>query len=141
MRYIPLLLLFIFLFCNASAETGDNTKKFTVSGKISDKSSGEALFGATVYIKELRTGTASDMYGNYSLTLEEGAYTLVVSYIGYNAVSRTIDLKSNSTLYFEMEPRQETLNEVEITSEKDDKNVLKPEMSTFKMDIKTLPDG
>ncbi|MEI6454976.1 MAG: TonB-dependent receptor [bacterium] len=138
MRNITFILLFIFLFCGASAETGDKTIKFTVSGKISDKSSGEALFGATVYIKELRTGTASDLYGNYSLTLTEGSYSLVVSYIGYSPATKTLDLKSNATIHFELDPRQETLNEVEITSEKDDKNVLKPEMSTFKMDIKTI---
>jgi hypothetical protein len=41
-------------------------------------------------------------------------------------------------LNIELTVRQENLKEVEITSEKNDHNVSRPEMSTFKMDIKTI---
>jgi len=123
---------------NGHSESVDNKNRFTVNGKITDKSSGEALVGATVFIKELNTGTASDLYGNYSITLPEGSYNLVISYIGYSNFLQAIDLKKNTTLHIELAPYHETLGEVEITSEKDDKNVLTPEMSVFKMDIKTI---
>jgi len=132
------LVLFLFIFSEGYSGPSDKTKRFTVNGKITDKSSGESLFGATVFIKELKTGTASDIYGNYSLTLPEGAYNFIFSYIGYSSTHKSVELNKNLTLHIEMAPSQETLQEVEITSEKDDKNVLKPEMSTFKMDIKTI---
>lgn len=133
-----LFLLFLFFFSEGHSGTADETKRFTISGKITDKTSGEALFGATVYIRELKTGTASDIYGNYSLTIPEGVYNLIYSYVGYSSSHKLIELNKNITLHIEMAPYQETLSEVEITSEKDDKNVLEPEMSTFKMDIKTI---
>jgi len=138
-RFIPLVVLLTLLihFQTVIGST-DKIKRYTLNGKITEQSNGEALFGATIFVKELRTGSVSDMYGNYSITLAEGAYTFVFSYVGYVTQEKNIDLKSSITLNIEMEPKHETLKEVEITSEKDDRNVSKPEMSTFKMDIKTI---
>ncbi len=120
------------------SKTVDIPERFTINGKITDKSNGESLVGATVFVEELKTGTASDYYGNYSITLPKGSYTVVFSFIGFSSSHHKIDLIKNATLHVELEPYHETLGEVEITSEKDDKNVLKPEMSVFKMDIKTI---
>jgi hypothetical protein len=140
MRRLFFLILFLFIiaYSYSEGEISDKTKKWTISGTIRDKSNGEALFGATVYVRELHTGTSSDVYGNYSLTVAEGKYTLIYSYIGYVTVTRTYELTQNLRFNIEMEPKQETLKEVEITSEKLDKNISRPEMSTFKMDIKTI---
>jgi hypothetical protein len=140
MQRLSILFLFLIIsgysFCDGILP--DKTKKYTINGTVRDKSNGEALFGATIYINELKTGTSSDVYGNYSISMIEGKYTLVFSYIGYFRENRQIDLNQNIRLSIELDPRQETLQEVEITSEKMDKNVTRPEMSTFKMDIKTI---
>jgi hypothetical protein len=134
-----LFILFCTLGLSSAAETPtDKTIKHTINGTVRDKHNGEALFGSTVYVKELRTGTSSDVYGNYSLTLPEGNYNLVFSYIGYHTEEKPIALQQNIRFDIELKPKQETLQEVEITSEKTDKNVARPEMSTFKMDIKTI---
>jgi hypothetical protein len=142
-KHLLFLFLFLFLFIFSSTFTvsgnqGDKNKHYTISGKITDKTNGEALVGATVFIRELKTGAVSDVYGNYSLTLDEGNYTLVFSYIGYKTHEQVIILTMNIALSFELEPYQQQLKEVEITSEKNDRNVVKPEMSTFRMDIKTI---
>jgi len=140
MKHTSIILFFLiisgFSFCEGIIS--DKTKKWTISGTIRDKSNGEALFGATIYINELKTGTSSDVYGNYSITVIEGKYTLVFSYIGYVKEHIQSDLTNNLRLNIELKPKQETLEEVEITSEKSDKNITRPEMSTFKMDIKTI---
>ncbi|HNY01560.1 MAG TPA: TonB-dependent receptor [Bacteroidales bacterium] len=139
------LLLFLIVFtapfllkAGNSRTLTDRTKKHSVSGKLRDSHSGEALPGATIYVKERQTGTASDMYGNYSLTLEEGKYTLVYSFIGYATVERKIDLSGDVRLSLELSPAENQLDEVVVTSEKSNKNVVKAEMSTFRMDIKTI---
>jgi hypothetical protein len=140
MRYL-FPLLFFFLQClpvSVSAQTKTKPKHYTISGKISETSSGEALVGATVFVSELKTGAVSDIYGNYSITLNEGSYTLRFSYIGFETVEKRVELNANLSLSQELQPHQQTLKEVEITSEKDDVNVKKPEMSTFRMDIKTI---
>jgi len=135
-------IIFIFLIISVysfgEGVVSDKTKKWTISGTIRDKSNGEALFGATIYIDELKTGTSSDVYGNYSITVAEGKYTLVYSYIGYIKEHKQCELTQNTRLNIELSIKQETLDEVEITSEKSDKNITRPEMSTFKMDIKTI---
>jgi len=138
------LIVLLFLISTAPFSFSTNTdpvekeKKYTVSGKITDQSNGEALVGATIYIRELHTGTATDIYGNYSITLPEGHYTLIYSYIGYNTQEKKIHLREDHRIHLEMEPRQHTLSEVVISSERSDQNVTKPEMSVFKMDIKTI---
>ncbi len=135
---ISLLFMFMLLHVCGFSEPGDKPKRFTISGKISDQHSGESLVGATIFIQELKTGAVSDVYGNYSLTLGEGKYTLVYSYIGYTTIEKSIELTKDQRISLELEPGQNQLKEVEITSEKNDKNVVKPEMSTFRMDIKTI---
>ena len=54
----------------------------TVSGRIVDGETGEALIGASVTVKDTSLGTVTDLDGNYSLSVPDGA-TLVVSYVGY----------------------------------------------------------
>ena len=135
--------LFLFIILTFSHQVGfsdpsEKPKRYSISGKITDQHSGEALLGATIFVSELKTGAVSDMYGNYSITLNEGSYTLVYSYIGYATIEKPIILMKDQRISLELEPRQHQLKEVEITSEKNDKNVVKPEMSTFRMDIKTI---
>jgi hypothetical protein len=138
----PFFLSFCFLlfFANqiAFSDPVDKPKRFSINGKLTDQNSGEALVGATIFILELKTGAVSDIYGNYSLTLDEGNYTLVYSYIGYSKVEKSIELTRDLKISLELQPQQHQLKEIEITSEKNDKNVVKPEMSTFRMDIKTI---
>jgi hypothetical protein len=131
----------VIFFCRISTILASNPeigRKHTISGKITDLRNGEALVGATVFVRELKTGAVSDVYGYYSITLVEGTYTLVYSFIGFNTVEKTVSLNRDYRINLEMEPQQKELKEVVITSERNDKNVVKPEMSTFRMDIKTI---
>ncbi len=116
----------------------EKVKKMTISGLVSDQTNGESLVGATIFIDELKTGTVTDVYGNYSISLPAGTYTLSVSYIGYSPEERKIELFQNMKWNIELQVRQHTLNVVEIKSERSDANIVRPEMSTFKMDIKTI---
>lgn len=61
-----------------------NKKKFTISGYISDRESGERLIGASIVVPGSNIGTTSNMYGFYSLTLEQDTGRMQVSYAGYH---------------------------------------------------------
>ena len=132
---IPIILILTLFSASAQKE---KLKTYTIKGKITDGQNGESLIGATIFISETSTGTVSDLYGNFSISLTQGQYSITVSYIGYGSVKKTITLDKDITLNLELSIKQQTLKEVEITSEKDDHNVVRPEMSTFKMDIKTI---
>lgn len=49
----------------------------TISGYVSDATSGETLIGANVYIKDGKQGTASNNFGFYSLKVPTGRYISV----------------------------------------------------------------
>ena len=61
----------------------------SISGKITEKSSGSPLPGVNVYNQSSGSGTASGMDGTYTIAASKGD-TLVYSFIGYNSVTRVI---------------------------------------------------
>ena len=81
------MLPFIIINCSYAQE------KFTISGTVvSDAKSNETLFGVTVYIKNLETGTNTNEYGFYSLTLPKGVYQITISYLGFSEITEEINL-------------------------------------------------
>ncbi len=112
--------------------------KFTLSGHIKDASSGEELIGATIYIKELNSGSATNVYGYYSLTIPKGKYTIRYSYIGFESTTITIDLLNNLVEGIELKVSESTLNEVVIKGEAEDENIRSADMGVVKMDIKEI---
>jgi hypothetical protein len=55
------------------------TKNFTISGNITDAKNGEELIGASIAIPALKTGTSTNAYGFYSLSLPPGNYKVEIS--------------------------------------------------------------
>jgi len=128
----------VILFSGSINGHESKEKKKTISGTITSAESGEALIGATVYVKELESGTSSNEYGYYSLSLPPGKYTLVYSYIGYREKVMEITLTENIRKNIELQSKQEWLEEVVVMGEKSNENVRKNEMSVSKMDAKTI---
>jgi len=130
-----LLYILVFLpFLSLSQE------KFTLNGYITDKESGESLIGATVYINELNAGTVTNAYGFYSITLDQGTYSLDFRYIGYVSMSRSIDLNSNQKVDIELEGDDIQLENIVISDQAEDFNVSSIEMSTAKLDMSKISE-
>ncbi len=73
--------------------------QLSVSGKITDQQTGEALPGATISLQNQATKTIADIKGRYRISnLKTGAYTLQVSYIGYQTITKNILLSSDTTI-------------------------------------------
>lgn len=113
-------------------------KKFAIGGYLRDQSNGEVLIGVTVYCADLKTGTVTNMYGYYSLSLFPGKYTIRFSCIGYVPQEKEIFLDKNLTEDINLQPEEAELGEVVITGKRTDENVRAPEMSIVKIDIKTI---
>ncbi len=113
-------------------------QKFTLSGYVKDGSNGEALIGATVFVKELNNGTVTNEYGFYSLTIPMGTYNVQYSYIGYLVQAREVNLNTNQRIDIELPVESEQLEEVVVQGELEQANVQNLEMSTNKLDIKTI---
>ncbi|MGV3589090.1 MAG: SusC/RagA family TonB-linked outer membrane protein [Adhaeribacter sp.] len=61
---------------------------WTISGRVVS-ASGDALPGVTILLKGTSTGTATDVSGNYTLSVPEAGGTLIFSFIGYTTQERT----------------------------------------------------
>lgn len=130
---------FLLLFCCLCFSLSLFAQKQTISGYIKDQSNGESLIGATVFVNELKIGSASNTYGFYSLTLPKGTYTLTFSSAGYQRVERQITLENQSiSLNIELSDKIAELQEVKVTAKSLDENVKGIEMSVNKIDIKTI---
>ena len=81
--------LFFHLFLGLSL-LGYSQEKYTLSGTIFEAEGQETLIGANILILELKTGTISNEYGFYSITLNEGTYEVTLSSVGYTSLKQTI---------------------------------------------------
>lgn len=110
----------------------------TLSGYVKDASNGEGLIGVSVYVQELKSGTQSNPYGFYSLTLPKGNYTLIFTYVGYGKLTKKVNLSSEQKLSVELAEDDNVLGEVVVTSKKEDDNIKSLEMSVNKIAMKTI---
>ncbi len=113
-------------------------EKFSLSGKIKDIENNETLLGVNVIIQELQTGTVSNSYGFYSITLPEGTYTVQVSYLGFETLTETIKLDKDIKKDFLLKPASEMLDAVTITDDFEQQNIRKPEMSVNRLKQATI---
>ncbi|GAB3540165.1 TonB-dependent receptor [Spirosoma fluminis] len=114
-------------------------EKLTVSGYIKDAANGEGLIGVSVYVKETATGAVTNSYGFYAVTVPPGAYNLVITYVGYEKQTKTVTLTDrNLRLDLELKEEGKQLQEVVVSTKREDDNVKNIEMSVNKIDVKTL---
>jgi len=75
--------------------------QFSVSGKVTDQQTGEPLSGATIRIQNANISTSSGTDGRYTFTnLKADNYSIKITYIGYEAIIKTINLKSDVKVDF-----------------------------------------
>ncbi|TRZ45407.1 TonB-dependent receptor [Robertkochia solimangrovi] len=113
-------------------------QSFTLSGKVWEAKSNESVIGANIIIKELQTGTSTNEYGFYSITLPKGTYTLIFSSLGYKNSVQTVDLNSNMKLNMPLEEDTEELEAVEISGTNTNLDIRSPQMSVNTMTVKSI---
>ncbi|MEM1327839.1 MAG: TonB-dependent receptor [Bacteroidota bacterium] len=116
--------------------------QFTVSGRVTDASSGETLIGGTVFSPETQQGTTTNEYGFYSITLPAtDSVTLIFSYVGFQNTVRQLLLAEDLTLNIELGQGIE-LEEVVVKANSFKEQLNSTQMSVEKLDIaevKLLP--
>ncbi|AKA33710.1 TonB-dependent receptor [Flagellimonas lutaonensis] len=113
-------------------------QKYTLSGTVYEAASNETLIGVTISIPELRTGTTTNEYGFYSITLPEGEYEVVVSYLGYQSIRQAISLNTDRKRNFNLIEEPEELEEVVVTDKANRTEIKKPQMSVNTLPVATI---
>ncbi|MDD3875678.1 MAG: TonB-dependent receptor [Bacteroidales bacterium] len=112
--------------------------KHTLSGFIREKGSRETLIGVNVYFPQTRTGTISNTYGFYSITLPADTYQVTFSYVGYQSRNFSIDLTtSDVNLNVDLDYTLE-LSEVVITADKFERISESPHMSVIEIPVRQV---
>lgn len=135
MKQIRFFLAFL-LLCLTTFQLNAQVKKYTVSGYVREDANGEALIGATVMLKTPVTGTATNTYGFFSLTADEGTYEFSVVYIGMQSFTTNIVLTKDTFIEVRLKARE--MKEVVITDEKADQNIDDAQMGTVRLEMKTV---
>ncbi|HMQ46320.1 MAG TPA: TonB-dependent receptor [Saprospiraceae bacterium] len=86
----------LFLMCTWVV---DAQNRVTISGIVTDADNGETLIGATVTVPATGSGTSTNEYGFYSLTLPMGdTQSLAFSYVGFQTQLKTVLLSQDTRL-------------------------------------------
>ncbi|WP_299555735.1 TonB-dependent receptor [Seonamhaeicola sp.] len=129
------LIIFLCVFTKGIAQ-----EKVTLSGVITEEKSNETLIGVNIIFPETQTGTTTNEYGFYSITLPKGTYTVVISYLGYATKTETIELTNNIGKNFSLVNALESLDEVVITENIERLSIKKPQMSVNKLTSATIKE-
>lgn len=137
------ILALIIMICIAQASYSQNNssdnEEFTISGYIKDISSGETLFGASVFFNNISVGTITNEYGFFSITAPKGDYTLVVQYLGFVNYTQNISLESDQKINIALEEDTNQLDEVILIDDDTKKvNIRTPQMSVNKIKTSTI---
>lgn len=111
--------------------------KYTLSGYVRDSLSGETLIGASVTITGKQNGIVSNTYGFYSITLDEGTYSVSATFTGYLPLDSVIVLNRNTEVNFSLLQRA-LLEEVIVSSRRRDNNVKAPQMGKIDMTVSRI---
>ena len=128
----------LFAFFLLLAAIGAQAQNITVHGTVLSKTDDEPLIGASVFSETLKSGAATDIDGQFTISVPKGS-KLTISYVGY--VTATVEAQAEMTIHLTED--SEILDEVVVvgySSEK--KSDLTGSVSVVKMkDVSDTPTG
>lgn len=92
--------------------------KVTIRGKITEQQTGEPVIGATMFIEELKNGTATDQNGYLSMVIRPGTYTAVFAYVGLERKKYQLEVLSDGEFKIEMQKTVIQMKEVVVMGDR-----------------------
>lgn len=111
--------------------------KVTLSGTIKDAKSNETIIGVNIQINgtSFNRTIQTNEYGYYSISISKGNYELTIQNLGFETVTETIELQSNTKKDFLLSEKSKEIEEVVVKSNNKILKIDKPEMSVNKLSI------
>ena len=126
-------IVFILSFSSFSA-IAQQTYKLT--GKV--RSGENNIESATITITELKQNIVTDSLGNYAISLKTGQYTFTISAVGLKPLKKTIKVKGDQTFNFELEDTANKLNEIVISTKRDERSLSSTQMGAERLTMKSI---
>jgi hypothetical protein len=134
MRFVALLFVLTSIGSLIGAPEARAQARYTLSGYVRGGASRELLPGASVAVPSLATGATADSTGFYSLTLPAGRHQLLISFIGYQTLTRELNLTRNQRLSFTLPESANELGEVVVEAS----GTLEQKLRTTQMSVDRL---
>lgn len=98
MKTVYLTIMLTFFAGSVFAQGG------SISGKITDANTGEALIGASVMIKGTQKGDVTDVNGQFRISnVSDGDYTVVVTFVGFETMEQSVAVSgANASVDFQL---------------------------------------
>lgn len=132
-----LTFIFFVLFIILGLKDGVAQAFVTLSGKITS-SDGTPVVQATLAVEGTSYGTYSDDNGNYSLSLPEGKYTLVVSFVGFKSQKKNIELRWKKSVDFILQEDAVGLKDVEVYAKSKSQKLRESSFAVNALDVKPI---
>jgi iron complex outermembrane receptor protein len=117
LRFFKLLYILIFITVGSTVLAKTPEEKSRITGKITDKSTGKPVAGATISIPDLKLATSTDNDGVYVLKqLPRGQYLMQVTAVGYASVTKVVDLGNTYSVDFKLSASNYELADVIVTA-------------------------
>ncbi len=122
MRNLLMLLLMLSFYAVVFAQ---NTGK--ISGKVTDKQTVEPLIGASVTVRGSNTSAITDNNGFFTLNVKAGKNTIVISYVGYEDIVKSVIVINGVTATTDagMTVSNRPGNEIVVTASKRPEKITK----------------
>jgi len=141
-RALKLSIIAVLLLLNVHHSDAQSSVRYTISGYVREEESGETLIGVNIYLPDLLSGTVTNNYGFYSVTLPPAdSVRLIFSYVGYASEKIIVNLKNNAELNVNLRSNI-LLDEVTVTADKTEKISESAKMSSIKLQpaqVKNIP--
>jgi hypothetical protein len=111
MRIFPIVVLSLTILSWCFSQT------FTISGKVKDAATGEALVAASIRVAGTSRGTIANVNGEYRLSLPQGEYTLAFTFVGYRTDTMHVSITHNLEKDVKLISSPVQLAEVEVIGE------------------------
>jgi outer membrane receptor protein involved in Fe transport len=113
--FFTILIILVFSFSGFSHDLG------TIKGIVTDAKTGETIIGANLILSNTMLGTSTDIEGKFEFrNLHVGQYSMIISYVGYKSIEKTVQVKSDeiTNIHIELEETSTVLDPYAVIAQR-----------------------
>jgi len=123
-------LLLLIHFCAIS--------QHTISGTVFQDNTDKTLCGASIYIKQNKTGVSTNSKGYFTMSVAKGTYKLEIAFIGYKTQYHTIKINNNINMNFHLKEKKQKINEILIRGKSEERKIREKAMPISIISMKEI---
>lgn len=132
-RHLYIALLFICFMLGKG-----QSQQYSLSIKVVDSETRNPMENVNIFIDPCSCGGSTSVEGEFFKTLPKDKYQIVLSYIGYKDIVRTITLDKNRSFDFIFKSNNEELSEIIVKAKRNSENIRSPQMGVVQLKAKEL---